>query len=124
MSQTLQSQSSDRDELLHKQLLLSLLISNQARIQQYGVEKLGIFGSFARNEQRADSDIDLLVEFKPGQKNFDNFMQLSFFLEELFHRPVELVTPESLSPYTGPKIMDTIEYVPFSQQDPRIEARN
>jgi len=75
-----------------------------------GVRRLGLFGSFARGEQGADSDVDLLVEFTPGQKTFDNFMQLAFFLEDLFHRRVELVTPESLSPYLRPYIMDEVEY--------------
>ena len=75
-----------------------------------GVRRLGLFGSFVRGEQRADSDVDLLAEFAPGQKTFDNFMQLAFFLEDLFHRQVELVTPESMSPYLRPYIMDEVEY--------------
>lgn len=96
---------------MHKQDIILLLNGNRAQLAKYGVAKLGLFGSFVRNEQRADSDVDLLVEFRPDQKNFDNFMHLSFFLEELFDRPVELVTPESLSPYLGPKILKTVEYV-------------
>jgi uncharacterized protein len=96
---------------MHKQDIILLLNGNRAQLDKYGVVKLGLFGSFVRNEQRADSDVDLLVEFRPEQKNFDNFMHLSFFLEELFERPVELVTPESLSPYLGPKIMKRVEYV-------------
>jgi uncharacterized protein len=75
-----------------------------------GVRQLGLFGSFARGEQRPDSDVDLLVEFAPGQKTFDNFMRLALFLEDLFHRRVELVTPESMSPYLRPYIMDEVEY--------------
>ena len=76
--------------------------------------KLGLFGSFVRGEQNSGSDIDLLVEFEIGEKNFDNFMQLSFFLEELLGRPVELVTLESLSPYIRPHIMREVEYITFS----------
>jgi len=75
-----------------------------------GVRRLGLFGSFVRGEQRADSNVDLLVEFAPGQKTFDNFMKLAFFLEDLFRRHVELVTPESMSPYLRPYIMDEVEY--------------
>jgi len=44
--------------------------------------------------------------------SYDNFIQLSFFLEDLFRRRVELVTTESLSPYIGPHIMSEVEYVP------------
>ena len=42
---------------------------------------------------------------------FDNFIQLAFFLEDLFKRRVELVTAESLSPHIGPFIMSEVEYV-------------
>ncbi len=119
MSQTLQTKVLQREanggtEPLQKQTLIKMLTQNQAELRLFGVAKLGLFGSFTRNEQRADSDIDLLVEFVPGQKTFDNFMQLSFFLEELLHRSVELVTPESLSPYIGSHIMNTVEYVVFN----------
>lgn len=94
-----------------KEKVLSLIVRHQHRIKALGVKKLGMFGSFVREEQGAESDVDLLVEFEQGKKTYDNFIQLSFFLEDLFKRRVELVTPESLSPYIGPHIMNEIEYV-------------
>ena len=63
-----------------------------------------------KNEQTSESDVDLLIEFKPGRKSFDNFINLSFFLEDMFGRKVDIVTPESLSPYIGPKILAEVEY--------------
>jgi hypothetical protein len=60
------------------------------------VKRCGVFGSFARNEAGAQSDVDILVEFELEKKSFDNFMKLSFFLEDLFGRRVNLVTTESL----------------------------
>jgi predicted nucleotidyltransferase len=90
---------------------LSLIEQYQDKIKALGVKRLGLFGSFARDEQDTESDIDFLVEFHQGKKTFDNFMRLSFFLEDLFKRRVELVTAESLSPYIGPHIMDEVEYV-------------
>jgi predicted nucleotidyltransferase len=62
----------------------------------------------------SESDIDVLVEFEPGQKTFDNFMRLVFLLEDLLQRPVEVVTAESLSPYLRPYIMKEVEYVPLA----------
>jgi hypothetical protein len=53
------------------------------------------------------------VEFESGRKTFDNFIQVAWFLEELFGRRVELVTPEALSPYIGPHILREVEYVPL-----------
>ena len=60
------------------------------------------------------SDVDLLVEFEEGQKSFDNFMHLSFLLEEVLQRRVELVTLEALSPYIGPYILREVEYAPLA----------
>jgi len=88
-----------------------VLRRNGARLRALGVSRIGLFGSFAREEQAPDSDIDLLVEFAPGKKTFDNFMALSFYLEDLLGRKVELVTRESLSPYIGPHILKEVEYV-------------
>jgi predicted nucleotidyltransferase len=96
-----------------KERVLSLISEHQDRIKALGVKRLGLFGSFARREQGAASDVDLLVEFEQGEKTFDNFIQLSFLLEDLLERRVELVTPESLSPYIGPHILREVEYVPL-----------
>jgi len=94
-----------------KEEILSLIIEQQDRIKALGVKRLGLFGSFVREEHSAASDVDVLVEFEQGRKTFDSFIQLSFLLEDLFQRRVELVTTESLSPYIGPKIMSEVEYV-------------
>ena len=75
-----------------------------------GVHRFGLFGSFAKGEQNAESDVDLLVEFRPGEKSFDRFMEISFLLEEILGRKVDLITPESLSPHIGPKILVGVEY--------------
>ena len=97
-----------------KKDVLSIIGRHQDEIKAFGVKKLGLFGSFVRNEQNIESDIDLLVEFEEGQKTFDNFMQVSFLLEELLKWPVELVTVESVSPYLRPYITQEVEYVTFS----------
>jgi len=46
------------------------------------VNEVGLFGSFVRDEQTRESDVDLLVRFEPGKKSFDNFMSLSTILED------------------------------------------
>ena len=93
--------------------ILALIETHQSEIRAFGVRRLGLFGSFVRGEQRQESDVDLLVEFDRGRKTFDAFMRLAFYLENLFGRRVELVTPESLSPYIGPHILGEVEYVAF-----------
>jgi uncharacterized protein len=97
-----------------KEQVLTLLHEQQAELRRLGVKRCGIFGSFVRNASQDQSDVDILVEFEPGQKTFDHFMQLAFFLEDLFERKVDLITPESLSPYIGPHILREVEYAPIS----------
>ena len=95
-----------------KAQVLSLLQESQQELQRFGVSRCGVFGSFVRDSAiHEQSDVDILVAFEPEQKTFDNFMHLSFFLEELFGRAVDLITIESLSPYIGPHILDEVEYV-------------
>ena len=94
-----------------KETLISLLQKNEGKILSFGIERIGIFGSFARNEMNEKSDIDFFVEFKENYKTFDNFMELAFFLEELTGREIELITPGSLSPFLGPEILKEVKYV-------------
>jgi uncharacterized protein len=70
--------------------------------QKFGVKRIGIFGSFARGEEREDSDLDVLVVFEEGQKTFDNYMDLKFYLEDLFGRKIDLVTEKALKPQQFP----------------------
>ncbi len=91
--------------------ILSLIEESREQIRAFGVRRLGLFGSFARGQAREDSDVDLLVEFERDRKTSDAFMQLAFFLEDLLGRRVELVTPESLSPHIGPRILQEVKYV-------------
>lgn len=96
-----------------KEEIVVRLSEHQTVLHQFGVKGLSLFGSFVRNAASEDSDVDLLVEFEAGQKTFDNFMGLSFFLEDLLGRPVEVVTRESLSPYLASSILSEVEDVTF-----------
>ena len=98
----------------NKVAIFETLASHQQQISKFGVRKLGLFGSFARGQQNKASDIDMLVEFTPGRKSYDNFIHLVFFLEDLLQHSVELVTPESLSPLLKPYIEKEVEYVVFT----------
>jgi hypothetical protein len=87
-----------------KNELLHILSENREVIKSYGINSLGIFGSFSKETNSEESDVDLLVDFEPNRKSFDNFMDLNFFLEDLFGRKVEMVTPQSLSKFIGLEI--------------------
>ena len=82
--------------------ILGALAEHRERIRSLGVRRIGVFGSFARGEEREESDIDILIEFKEGGRSFDTYMDLKFFLEDLFGRDVDLVTIGGLSPHIAP----------------------
>lgn len=91
------------DKEIHKQLR-----KHSAVLRRYGVKRMGLFGSYVRGEQKKNSDIDFLVEFtKP---DFDNFMNLIFFLEDLFGKKVELITDTALSPYIRPYVRKEVKW--------------
>jgi len=87
-----------------------LILNNRQKIRQYGVNRIGFFGSIMRGEQRKDSDIDLLVFFDEGKLSFDSYMDLNFYLEDLLHTKVDLLTPEQISPHIMPYIQKEIRY--------------
>ena len=78
--------------------------------KKYHVQKIGIFGSFARGEEKEGSDIDVLIELEDKYETFDNFMDLKFFLEDLFKRKVDLVTVEALRPQLKDDILREVVY--------------
>lgn len=90
---------------LTREHALEVLAGCESAIRSLGVIRLALFGSVARNEAGPDSDVDILVQFAPGTKTYDRFLQLSELLEQRLDRPVELVTTDSLSPFIGPRIL-------------------
>lgn len=94
-----------------KNAVLQRIVEIRQQLVRLGVQSIGLFGSFVRNEQTATSDVDILVEFFPASHTFDNFMDVSLLLEEVLGRRVELVTRQSLSPHLGPHIVREVEWV-------------
>jgi predicted nucleotidyltransferase len=94
---------------LHENIMATLQ-SNLDTLRRHKVRKLGLFGSAARSEEGGQSDLDFLVEFE--EKSFDNYMDLKFFLEELFGRKVDLVIEDSIKPALRAKILKEAIYAP------------
>ena len=76
--------------------ILKELSANHVKIKLLGVRSLSLFGSCARGEETAKSDLDFVVEFE--RKSFDAYMDLKLFLEDLFGRPVDLVLSDRIKP--------------------------
>lgn len=72
---------------------------------------MGIFGSLIRGEETINSDIDILVKFDKGHKDFFNDMRLKNYLEELLGRNVDLVIKNPVKPRLQEKIFNEVRYV-------------
>lgn len=83
---------------MNKQAILARLTASIEEIRQrFSVRELAVFGSAARDETTDKSDVDVLVAFDQ-KANFDVFMDLKFYLEELLGTGVDLVTEKALRP--------------------------
>ena len=92
--------------------ILHAMQANKGMLATFVVDQVGLFGSYVREEQSPDSDIDILVHFKPEQETFDNLMFTYDLFENLFKGfKVEVVTTTGLSPYIGPQILREVEFI-------------
>ena len=98
----------------NKKELIGRILASQEELRTYGIKQLGIFGSFARNEARENSDVDFFINFDIEYKTLKNFVRLSHYLQDITGRKVEIVTPQSLNKFIGKYIIQEVEYVPFA----------
>jgi len=99
------------NEMTDKTEIKHTLDCNRIHIQNFGVKRLGLFGSAVHNSLTEKSDIDFIVEFNAGSKSFDNYIDLAFFLESLFERNVDLLTYDSLTESFKSRIQGEVEYI-------------
>jgi predicted nucleotidyltransferase len=99
--------------MLTRQDILNFLQDNKDYLKKhFHLTKVGIFGSFARNEQKLDSDIDLLIERAPDAKNiFDSDWELKELLKKQFNREVDICTEKYIKPYAKQYILRDAIYV-------------
>ena len=93
---------------MNKEHILQKLDENRDTIKSLGVRKLGLFGSYARGDEKQASDMDFLVEFE--KKTFDNYMDLKIFLERLFDCKVDLVIADAVKPRLRKPIFEETIY--------------
>ena len=98
---------------MNKESIYQILSNNRIKIKSYGINSIGIFGSYVRGEPPPDSDIDVIVEFEKDKKTYKHYINLVFFLEELLKRKVDVLTYKSLSPLFKDSIKNEITYVPL-----------
>jgi len=79
-------------------------------IQKYHVSQIGVFGSYVRNEQTRESDIDILVNFSDPISFFE-FIDMEEELSELLNNKVDLVSRSALKPFIGKHILEEVEMI-------------
>ncbi len=96
--------------MIKRNHILEIIEDNRYSLKRLGVKRIGIFGSFARNTSKKNSDIDVLVEFQPGKKTFDNYMDIKELLEGLFKRKIDLVIREAIKSRIKSSILKDAQY--------------
>lgn len=97
--------------MLTKNDILKILKEKKESLARHGVKEIGLFGSYSKDLQNADSDIDLLVHFHEAQETFDNLMSVNDILEDVFRNcKIEIVTKNGLSKHIGAYILKETEY--------------
>jgi predicted nucleotidyltransferase len=89
---------------------LAVIESHVDEIHALGARRIGVFGSFARDQARDDSDVDVYVEFEDEKRTYDNFFALHELLERVLGRRVDLVTDKALTETKARLILPTVRY--------------
>ena len=93
-----------------KEIIKIIRDSKPEMESHYGVQRLGLFGSYVREKQKKRSDIDILVTFNRDIDLFD-FLDLREYLEGQLQAKVDLVMESALKPAIGKRILSEVEYV-------------
>jgi len=98
-------------KVMDKQEILNFLISNKQELnKKYGVTSIGLFGSYARDEAKHDSDIDIAVEIKSRNK-FRSFFGLKMYLENHLNNKVDLGIESTIKSTVKDYILKDMIYV-------------
>lgn len=92
--------------MLTRDDILRILSAKKDELARLGARRLGLFGSFARDEARPDSDVDLLVDL--DLHSFDRYMDLKLYLEDLLGRRIDLVLSDRIKPALRERILGSV----------------
>lgn len=81
---------------MNSETILEKINEKKSQLKKRKVIKIGLFGSYLKGKQKANSDIDLIVDFE--KVTFKNYMELLFMLEKIFNKKIDLVIEKNLKP--------------------------
>ena len=93
------------------EILMFLQTHKDEMEQRFGVVSVGLFGSYAREEAREDSDIDIAIELRPETKSLSNFFGIRRYLEQQFGKRVDLGIESTLKPLAREMVAKEIIHV-------------
>ncbi len=97
----------------NRQSIINFIEQNSTTLQNMGVQRIGLFGSYVRDEQQATSDIDLLISL--NDFNFANWMDVWNYFEDSFQCNVDVVPEQDLREEIRDSILAEVEYVALKQ---------
>ncbi|MBK8382282.1 MAG: nucleotidyltransferase domain-containing protein [Ignavibacteria bacterium] len=98
--------------ITEKEKILNFLSNNKEKLTiEFGVNSIGLFGSYINNFQNRESDIDILIDVKDSFKNYKYYIELKRFLENNFGKKVDLVYKNAMNPLIKMEIQNNIIYV-------------
>lgn len=98
--------------MMNKQEIFKIVQDNKEAIKSFGVTEIGLFGSYVRDEQTEESDIDFLVDFPKEKKTLRNYIDFCDLMDDLFQKmKVDIVSKKGLSECIGPHILKEVNYV-------------
>ena len=98
--------------ITEKEKILNFLSNNKEKLTiEFGVNSIGLFGSYLNNFQNRESDIDLLIDVKDDFINYKYYIELKKFLENNFGKKVDLVYKNAVNPLIKMEIQNSIIYV-------------
>ncbi len=98
--------------ITEKEKILNFLSNNKEKLTiEFGVNSIGLFGSYINNIQNRESDIDILIDVKDSFKNYKYYIELKQFLENNFGKKVDLVYKNAMNPLIKMEIQNNIIYV-------------
>ncbi len=103
-------------KILTRDTALRILEAHRGELKRLGVEKIALYGSVARNEATPQSDVDVLVELADAFLTLEGYMDLCFYLEELFERHVDVTTFRSIKPHMRDRVQADAVYAELREE--------
>jgi uncharacterized protein len=96
---------------MERNQVIATLRQHEDELHRQGVAHAGLFGSVARGEARADSDIDILIDLQPDARlSVYDYVALKDYIENLFEGPVDVVNRAGLKPYLRTSVLGNVVY--------------